>query len=229
MAFDCAGFGIASGVAPFTLGQTQTITHYSVNFQPTAAQTYNCNFVITLNDGSTLKVPVSGTGLTSNAAATVSPNSLTFANQPVGSTSAGQSVTITNSGSSNLTLNTITLSSPSFIAGAITLPYTITPGSSLPVSVFYTPSHTISETGVIDFTYNEIPDDGATLGGNGAAATSLVVATSPTLPQATQNARLSSDSDCGWRDRPVHMEFGKHFNAAVGTESVEFRSDQRNA
>ena len=186
--FDCAGFAMGSGVAPFTLGQTQKITHYSVNFQPSAAQTYNCNFVITLNDGSTLKVPVSGTGLTSNAAATVSPSNLAFTNQPIGGTSAAQTVTITNAGSSNLTLNTITLSPPSFTAGAVILPYTIVPGSSLPVSVFYTPSQPISETGVIDFTYNEIPDNGATLSGNGAAATSLAVATSPTLPQATQNA-----------------------------------------
>jgi hypothetical protein len=186
--FDCAGFGIASGVAPFTLGQTQTITHYSIYFQPSAAQAYNCNFIITLNDGSTLEVPVSGTGLTSNAAGTIRPGNLTFANQPVGSTSAAQTVSITNSGTSNLTLNTIALSPPSFTAGAITLPYTITPGSNLPVSVFYTPSQAISETGVIDFTYNEIPDNGTTLGGNGSAATSLVVATSPTLPQATQNA-----------------------------------------
>src|ERR1700747_2551072 len=47
ISFDCGlGYGIASGVAPFTLGQTQKITHYSIFFQPLAAQSYPCNFVL---------------------------------------------------------------------------------------------------------------------------------------------------------------------------------------
>lgn len=188
VSFSCAGFGLASGLAPFTLGQTQTITHYSIYFQPLAAQSYNCNFVLSLSDGTSLNVPLSGTGLTTSASARVSPNSLTFSNQTVGSKSAGQTLTITNTGSSNLTLNTITLSPPSFTSSAVTLPYTITPGASLPVSVFYTPSQVTSETGAIDFTYNEVIDDGASLTGSGVAANSLAISTFPTLPQATKNA-----------------------------------------
>ena len=86
ISFDCGlGYGIASGVAPFTMGQTQTLTHYSIFFQPLAAQSYPCNFVITLNDGSSLAVPLTGTGLTSGAAAQVTPTSLSFPNQHSGS------------------------------------------------------------------------------------------------------------------------------------------------
>ena len=186
--FDCAGYGIASGIAPFTLGQTQKITHYSVFFQPTAAQPYSCNFIITLSDGSYLDVPLSGTGLTADAQATVGPSTLTFSNQSVGSTSAPQTVTITNTGTSSLTLQSITLSPPDFTTNAITLPYTIAAGASLPVSVYYTPTQAISETGAIDFTYDQIPDNGSALTGNGVPAKSLAVSTSPILPQATQNA-----------------------------------------
>ena len=189
VAFDCTGgYQIASGVAPFTLGQTQTITHYSINFQPSAAQSYNCNFILTLNDGSTLKVPLSGTGLTANASASINTSSLNFPNQGVGSTSAGQTVTITNTGTSSLTLDTITLSPLSFSTNAVTLPATINAGSSLPIQVYYTPSQAVSETGAIDFTYDKIPDDGATLTGNGVAPNALVVSTPVTLPQATQKA-----------------------------------------
>src|SRR5579862_5965701 len=36
--FSCPGYGLASGVIPFTLTSGQTITHYSIFFQPTAAQ-----------------------------------------------------------------------------------------------------------------------------------------------------------------------------------------------
>ncbi len=188
VSFSCAGYGLASGLAPFTLGQTQKITHYSIFFQPTAAQSYNCNFVLSLNDGTSLNVPLSGTGQTTSAVASVSPSTLTFSNQAVGSSSAGQTVTITNSGSSNLTLNAITLSPTSFTSSNVTLPYTISPGASLPVSVFYTPSQVVSETGAIDFTYNEVVDDGASLNGNAVAAKSLAISTFPTLPQATVNA-----------------------------------------
>ena len=189
VAFDCPGeYGISSGVAPFQMGQVQKITHYSVFFQPSAAQTYNCNFILTLGDGTYLDVPLSGTGLTGGAAASVSPANLSFSNQSVGSTSAAKTVTITNTGTSNLTLNTITLSPPSFTTNSVTLPATIGPGSSLPVSVYYTPSQTVSETGALDFTFNEVPDVGSSLSGNGVAATTLAISNNPILPQATQSS-----------------------------------------
>src|SRR5208283_1147625 len=63
VSFSCPGFGLASGVAPFTFGASQKITHYSIFFQPAAAQAYSCNFVISLKDGTSLKVPLTGTGL----------------------------------------------------------------------------------------------------------------------------------------------------------------------
>jgi hypothetical protein len=188
VAFDCAGFGLASGIAPFTLGQTQTITHYSIFFQPTIAQSYNCNFVLTLNDGSTLDVPLSGTGLVADASATVTPSSLTFSNQTLGTTSAGQTVTITNTGANSLSLQAITLIPPDFTTNAITLPVTINAGASFPVTVYYSPSHAVSETGAIDFSYDRLIDNGSSLSGNGIAAKSLVISTFATLPQATQNA-----------------------------------------
>jgi hypothetical protein len=187
--FDCGlGYGIASGVAPFTLGQTQKITHYSIFFQPLAAQAYPCNFVVTLQDGSSLAVPLTGTGASSGAVAQATPSSLSFPNQQLGSTSASQTVTVKNTGTSNLTLAGITLSPPDFTTNTVTLPSTITPGSSKQISVFYTPSQAVSGTGAIDFTFNEVPDVGSSLSGNGVASNSLAVSTFPTLPQATQSA-----------------------------------------
>jgi len=186
--FSCPGFGISSGVAPFTLGQGQKITHYSVFFQPTVAQAYNCNFIINLKDGTSLNVPISGTGLTTNAVASVSPTTLSFPNQSVGTTSAPQTVTITNTGTTSLTLNSITTSPTTFTTNNITLPATINAGASLPVSVYYTPTQAVSEVGALDFTYNSLPDNGSSLTGNGTAPSTLVISSSPTLPQATQSA-----------------------------------------
>ena len=189
ISFSCAGFGISSGTAPFSFGATQSITHYSIYFQPSTATTYNCDFNIYLNDGTYLAVPISGTGQTSTATASVANTSLSFPNQTVGTTSAPQTITITNTGTTGLTLSDITLSPPSFTTNSIALPYLLHAGTSLPISVYYTPSEvTASESGAIDFTYNSIPDDGGSLSGNGVAAKSLIISTNPTLPQATQSA-----------------------------------------
>jgi Putative Ig domain len=188
ISFDCAGYGLASGVAPFTLSSSQTITHYSVFFQPRAAGSYDCNFVLDLSDGTTFKVPLTATASTTTAASSVTPTSLTFSNQTVGHKSAGQTVTVKNTGGQSMKLNTITLSPPSFTTSAVTLPTTIAAGGSLSFSVFYTPSQVTSESGVLDLTYDSVPDSGSSLTGNGVAATSLSISSSPTLPQATKSS-----------------------------------------
>jgi len=188
VSFSCPGFGLASGLAPFTLGTVQKITHYSIFFQPAAAQAYNCNFVITMKDGFVLNVPLTGTGLTTTAIASVSPTSLTFANQTVGVPSAPQTVTITNTGTQSVKLNAITPVPSSFTTSGVTLPAQIMPTRSLTFSVVYTPSHITSEVGAIDLTYNNLIDNGVMLTGNGVAATSLVISSPPILPQATQSA-----------------------------------------
>src|SRR5262249_22696277 len=177
---DCAGFGITSGVAPFSLTSGQLITHYSVFFQPGAAQNYNCNFVITLKDKTQLKVPLTAQGLSTTAAASVTPTSLTFPDQKLGKKSAGQTVTIKNTGGASVKLTAITLSHPNFSVSSVKLPATINKGASLSVQVFYTPSHEVTENGAIDFTYDSVRDAGASLIGNGIASSSLAIATSPT-------------------------------------------------
>src|SRR5580700_678592 len=186
--FSCPGYGISSGVAPTSLGKPGTITHYSIFFQPLAAQAYDCNFIITLSDSTVLNVPLTGTGLASTATVSISPTSLNFANQAVGSTSAAQTFTITNTGTSSINLNTITISPADVTTNAITLPYSIAKGASLTVSVYYSPSEITSENGNIDLTFNKIPDTGVSVTGNGVAASSLSISNFATLPQATATA-----------------------------------------
>jgi hypothetical protein len=200
--FSCPGYGISSGVAPTSLGKPGTITHYSIFFQPLAAQAYDCNFVITLSDSTVLNVPLTGTGLAPKTTVSVSPTSLSFPNQALGSTSAAQTFTITNTGSASINLNSITILPADFTTSAVTLPYSIAKGNSLTVSVYYSPSQiTSGEYGNIDLDYNEIPDNGVSISGNGVAAKALSIATFATLPQATASAAyevtLSTSSGTG--------------------------------
>jgi hypothetical protein len=191
IAFTCttgspADWGISSGTVPFQMGTFQTLTHYSIFFQPHSAITESCNFVLTMLDGYVLNVPLTATGLSTTAASSLSTKSMTFPNQTVGVPSVAQTVTITNSGTSTLNLEAINIAPPSFTTSAVTFPYKLTANSSLTLSVYYTPSQVTSEYGVLDLDYDAIPDNGVTLAGNGIAATALAISTNPTLPQATQ-------------------------------------------
>ena len=56
-----------------------------------------------------------GTGITSTA--TLSPTSLTFPNHTVGTTSAAQFSTLTNSGATTITINSVTVSGDFDLAG----------------------------------------------------------------------------------------------------------------
>ncbi len=189
LTFDCPGeFGLSSGVAPITLSPVGDITHYSVFFKPTAAGTYNCNFQINLWDKSTVKVPVSGTALTSSATAVVTPTSLSFGSVSVGATSASQTLTVTNTGTQSVNITAITLSPATFTTGPVTLPYVLNQSATLKIPVYYSPTRVTTETGVIDISYNSLPDNGADLSGAGIAATALEIASGSNLPSATQSA-----------------------------------------
>ncbi len=188
ISFDCAGYGLASGLAPFTLGPSQTLTHYSVFFDPASAGSYNCNFVLNLSDGTTFKVPLTGTATVTTAASSVTPSTLTFSDQTVGVKSSAQTVTVKNTGGQSMKLTGITMSPPSFSASGVTLPATIQKGASLSFSVFYTPSQVTSESGVVDLTFDSIPDSGSSVSGNGKASSPLVISSAATLPQATAKA-----------------------------------------
>jgi len=76
----------------------------SVTFTPTAAGARTGTITITDSVASSpQKVALTGNGVT-GLAATVSPTSLSFGNQTQGTTSAAQSVTLTNTGSGTLTI-----------------------------------------------------------------------------------------------------------------------------
>src|SRR5713101_5215748 len=81
----------------------------SVTFTPTAAGARTGTITITDSVASSpQKVTLTGNGV-AGLAATVSPPSLSFGNQTQGTTSAAQSVTLTNTGSATLTINGFSL------------------------------------------------------------------------------------------------------------------------
>jgi hypothetical protein len=80
----------------------------SVSFDPTALGTRSGTLTISDNASNSPTVALTGTGV---LAATTTPTSLSFASQALGTTSATQSVTLTNNQSSSLTISSVTSSS----------------------------------------------------------------------------------------------------------------------
>jgi hypothetical protein len=183
----CREFQLASGTTPATLKPKQS-TSFSMVFVPDVSKAFSCTYTLTLQSGTPLVIPLTGTGLGSKAVLGVSPTSLSFPNQSEGTASPAQLVTISNTGTAAVKLQGITVTPPTFVVGAVTLPITIDAGSSTTLSISYSPTRVTSETGVLGLSFNQLPIAVVDLGGNGTVATSLALLNLATLPAATQNA-----------------------------------------
>jgi uncharacterized repeat protein (TIGR01451 family) len=134
-------FAVASDTCSGTTVSAGGTCTISVTFTP--AQTGNRTGTLTITDDaadSPQQVSLSGTGTQSGLS--LSPNSLTFSGQAVGTTSAAQAVTITNTGTADLHVSTVSTSganagdfsaSPSGCA-------TVAPNGTCTISVKFTPS-----------------------------------------------------------------------------------------
>src|SRR5208282_2998367 len=106
--------------------------------------------------GSTQTVTLTGTGTA--PVASLSTPSLSFGNQLLGTTSAAQTETVTNAGTANLTISTVTVggtNASDFAKSADTCTgATVTPTNTCTVSVTFTPSATGSRSASLSFTDN---------------------------------------------------------------------------
>ena len=141
-----------------------------------------------------------------------SPASTQFVNQSVGATSPPKQVNITNNGSANLILTTVTLSGPNAADFNLTvtgLPVTLNPGASLPVTLTFTASATGQRRANLVVTDNA-PDspqtypvlgfvDPSALNGNWAGAQTLTLTSGPNGTQkATVDQYISTGNSSKW-------------------------------
>ncbi len=126
----------------------------SVSFVPTAAG--NASGVLTISDnayGGPQNVPIQGLGIAEPAAA-VSPSSLSFAPQNVGTTSAGATVTVLNSGDAALSVASITASGD--FAETDNCLSGLAAGAQCTISVTFAPTAAGTLTGVLTITDNAL-------------------------------------------------------------------------
>ena len=147
----------------------------NVSFAPTMTGTTSGTVSVTDNaTGSPQTVALSGTG--TSPSVTLSPSSLTFGNQEVGTTSPSQPVTLTNSGAAALTISEIAASAD--FTETNNCGSSLAAGSSCTINVSFTPTATGKTTGSISVTDNATGSpQTVSLSGTG---TSPAVSLSPT-------------------------------------------------
>jgi len=156
---DLAVANSKDNTATVLLTENQTATATASGIAPVGAGTHLVE--ASYPGDSNYSSSVSGTtALTVPAAAPVSfsPTSLTFNPQNVGVPSAPQTVTVTNTGTANLTLRTVTIggtNASDFGKSADTCTgATVTPNNTCAVSVTFTPSATGSRSASLNFADN---------------------------------------------------------------------------
>jgi hypothetical protein len=134
----------------------------SVTFTPAVTGALSGTLTFTDNNnnvtGSTQTLSLSGAGVAPSPAVTLSPTPLTFASG-LGVPSAAQPVTLTNTGTANLTISTVTVggtNASDFATSADTCTgATVTPNNTCTVRVTFTsPANTGTYSGTLTFTDN---------------------------------------------------------------------------
>ena len=137
-----------SGIsAPVTLTAGQSAT-FSVSFAPTAAGAVSGNVAITSTASNpNLNIPLSGTGVAAGALGS-NPTSLSFGNVQIAHTNT-LSETVTNTGSTSISISQVDVSGTGFSVSGISAPVTLTAGQSATFSVAFTPLSTGAKSGSV--------------------------------------------------------------------------------
>jgi P pilus assembly chaperone PapD len=120
---------------------------FQVTFSPTQTGTRNGALTIT-DDASNSPQVVTLTGVGTTGSLTVTPTSLTFAGRAIGTKSSQQSVTVTNAGSSNVTMGSLAASA-NYNETDTCAGVTLLPGKSCKIGVTFSPSASGSISGVL--------------------------------------------------------------------------------
>jgi hypothetical protein len=163
-------------LSPSTLAAGNSCT-ISVTFAPTAAGARTANVTVSSNaPGSPHTAGLGGTGVAPAPAVTLSPTSLTFAARNVGTTSPAQDVTLSNTGTAQLTINSIgiTGANASDYAQTNTCPSTLAVGANCTIAVTFTPTASGSRTASVSV-FSDAPGSPHTVGLSGTGVVPIAL------------------------------------------------------
>ena len=138
---------------------------FTVYFNPTGANTQSGNITITDSTG-TETVTLNGTGLNPFPIATPFPTRLTFPSENISTTSAAQTVTITNTGTAVLAFSTVGISqsgSDFQISSDGCTGADLSPGQNCAIYITFGPTTTGSKSGTLQITDTASAPNGGTI------------------------------------------------------------------
>jgi hypothetical protein len=180
-AFNVSGFTLPINV---NVGQQATIT---VAFLPTAVGPLTGTISI-VSDAPTspTSVTLNGTGIAATHALSINPTSLSFGNITTATSAAPQTVTISNTGNSSVTISQINLSGTGYTMAGGSAPVTLSPTQNLILTVVFSPTAVGSVNGSISIVSNAtVSPAPITLTGTGVAPVQHSVALSWTASTST--------------------------------------------
>jgi hypothetical protein len=171
----------------------------SITFTPTANGARSATVVITDNDPTgTQNVPLSGSGAPPAPGVTLSPTSLTYTSQVVGTTSAAQTITVQSTGTTALTISSIALvgTNPGDFAQTSNCPTgsnTLAVNASCSISVTFSPAATGTRSAAVVITDNDpTGTQNVPLSGSGALPTPGVTLSPTSVAYASQSVGTTS-------------------------------------
>ena len=164
-----SGFHFTNLTTPYVLAAGKQ-AGFSVEFSPSSVASDVGSVVIdSTATNPTLTIPLKGSGIASIRTLTVSPTSLSFGNDAIGTTHT-QSVTLKNTGNTSVTVSGITVSSTQLgVSGGVS-GATLSAGQSATLNVIYSPKTAGSFSGQVKVSTNAT-NSPATIGVTGSAFT----------------------------------------------------------
>jgi hypothetical protein len=169
-----SGFQVSGVSLPLTVAAGQTVS-FNVLFQPTGAG--NPAVTISLDDANSqalVSLSATGDGVTLGQLA-LNPTQIPFGNTKVGSRLTS-SVTLSNSGGADLTVNQATLSGAGFAMSSLALPLTLQAGATASITITFAPPASGSFSGSVTFATTSDQQDSTVVlkfSGNGVSAGTL--------------------------------------------------------
>ena len=175
-----SGFQLTGITLPLALSAGNSVP-FNVQFQPANPGTPSVTISFQDSNAQTV-VSFSASGQAVEAGTlSLNPSQIAFGNAAVGS-SQTSTVTLSNSGGSDLTVNQATLSGAGFTLSNLTLPLTLHTGDSTPATVTFAPPSSGTFTGSITFTTTSEQVNSTTvlnLSGTGVPATQGILSPNP--------------------------------------------------
>jgi hypothetical protein len=209
-------FQILSGHAPyvFTAGAR---TGWSIVFAPKAVGPFSGQLTLNLSGGyPPCVVPLTGTGISTGAVSSVSPTIINFGNVTEGSITPPQAITVTNTGTSELTVESATSSSDFFTVQGFTTPVVLNPGQSLGLTATFSAVGAQGYTGTLDLTYDVLPSNGVSFSGTGTAASTLTIDSLQILPDAIQGSNYSAQLEAAGGTPPYTWKLNSGSSLPAG-------------